>query len=98
MQFLKSFYKRHITLFNFIMLLCFLYLFLFSIELMGASLKILGQGLAEALISTTSNPMIGLFVGILSTSLVQSSSFTTSIVVGLVAGGALNVTRLPIGF
>lgn len=57
----------------------------------------LGQGLAEALITTTTNPMIGLFVGILSTSIVQSSSFTTSIVVGLVAGGALNVTNaIPI--
>jgi sodium-dependent phosphate cotransporter len=64
---------------------------------MGASLKMLGQGLAEALITTTTNPMIGLFVGILSTSVVQSSSFTTSIVVGLVAGGALNVTNaIPI--
>ncbi|MCK5641452.1 MAG: Na/Pi symporter, partial [Gammaproteobacteria bacterium] len=35
--------------------------------------------------------------GILSTSIVQSSSFTTSIVVGLVAGGALNVANaIPI--
>ncbi|MGD8538668.1 MAG: Na/Pi symporter [Candidatus Aminicenantes bacterium] len=74
-----------------------MYLFLFSIELMGASLKMLGQGLAEALITTTTNPLIGLFVGILSTSIVQSSSFTTSIVVGLVAGGALNVANaIPI--
>jgi sodium-dependent phosphate cotransporter len=93
----RSLYHRHITLFNFIFLLCFLYLFLFSIELMGTSLKMLGQGLAEALITTTSNPVIGLFVGILSTSIVQSSSFTTSIVVGLVAGGALNVgNAIPI--
>lgn len=41
--------------------------------------------------------MIGLFIGILSTSIVQSSSFTTSIVVGLVAGGVLNVPNaIPI--
>ncbi len=64
---------------------------------MGTSLKMLGQGLAEALIATTTNPLVGLFVGILSTSIVQSSSFTTSIVVGLVAGGALNVPNaIPI--
>jgi sodium-dependent phosphate cotransporter len=64
---------------------------------MGASLKMLGQGLAEALITTTTNPLVGLFVGILSTSIVQSSSCTTSIVVGLVAGGALNVANaIPI--
>ena len=97
MQPLIGVYKRRITLFNFIFLLCYLYLFLFSIELMGASLKMLGQGLAEALITTTTNPIVGLFVGILSTSIVQSSSFTTSIVVGLVAGGALNVANaIPI--
>ena len=97
MNLLKNFYQRHITLFNFIFLVFYLYLFLFSIELMGTSLKMLGKGLAEALITTTTNPLIGLFVGILSTSIVQSSSFTTSIVVGLVAGGALNVANaIPI--
>ncbi|MGB6866044.1 MAG: Na/Pi symporter, partial [Candidatus Aminicenantaceae bacterium] len=97
MKFVKDLYQRHITLFNLIFLLCFLYLFLFSIELMGTSLKMLGKGLAEALITTTTNPLIGLFVGVLSTSIVQSSSFTTSIVVGLVAGGALNVVNaIPI--
>jgi sodium-dependent phosphate cotransporter len=97
MQFVKDLYQRHIALFNFLFLLCFLYLFLFSIELMGTSLKMLGQGLAETLITTTTNPLVGLFVGILATSVVQSSSFTTSIVVGLVAGGALNVANaIPI--
>jgi len=64
---------------------------------MGTSLKMLGKGMAETLIATTTNPLVGLFVGILSTSIVQSSSFTTSIVVGLVAGGALNVANaIPI--
>lgn len=57
----------------------------------------MGKGLAETLITTTTNPWVGLFIGILSTSIVQSSSFTTSIVVGLVAGGALNVANaIPI--
>jgi sodium-dependent phosphate cotransporter len=93
----KEFYQRHITLFNLIFLICFLYLFLFSLELMGASLKLFGKTFAETLISTTTNPLIGLFIGILATSVIQSSSSTTSIVVGLVAGGALNVTNaIPI--
>ncbi len=97
MKLLKGFYQRHTILFNFIFLLCFLYLFLFSLELMGTSLKMFGKGLAETLIATTTNPMVGLFIGILSTSIIQSSSSTTSIVVGLVAGGALNVTNaIPI--
>ena len=97
MNLLKDFYQRHLTLFNLIFLLCFLYLFLFSLELMGTSLKMFGKGFAETLIATTTNPLVGLFIGILSTSIVQSSSSTTSIVVGLVAGGALNVTNaIPI--
>lgn len=94
---IKEFYNRHITLFNLLFLLIFLYLFLFSLELMGASLKLFGKGLAKNLIQTTSNPLVGLFIGILATSIVQSSSSTTSIVVGLVAGGALNITNaIPI--
>lgn len=56
-----------------------------------------GKGLAETMIATTTNPLVGLFIGILATSLIQSSSSTTSIVVGLVAGGALNVANaIPI--
>jgi sodium-dependent phosphate cotransporter len=39
----------------------------------------------------TSNPFVGLFVGILATSIVQSSSSVTSLTVGLVAAGGLDV-------
>jgi len=78
-------------------LIFFLYLFLFSIDLMGSSFKLFGKGFAETLISNTSNPMIGLFIGILATSLIQSSSSTTSIVVGMVGGGAMTVANaIPI--
>jgi sodium-dependent phosphate cotransporter len=78
-------------------LLFFLYLFLLSITLMGASFKLFGKGLAETLIATTSNPFVGLFIGILATSLIQSSSSTTSIVVGMVGGGVLTVSNaIPI--
>jgi len=97
MKALGRFYTRHITLFSLLFLVLALYLFLFSLELMGTSLKMFGKGLAETLIATTTNPLVGLFIGILSTSIVQSSSSTTSIVVGLVAGGALNVANaIPI--
>ena len=78
-------------------LLFFLYLFLFSINLMGDALKLFGKGFAETLIATTSNPFVGLFIGILSTSVIQSSSSTTSIVVGMVGGGVLTVgNAIPI--
>jgi sodium-dependent phosphate cotransporter len=97
MKALTRFYARYKTWFNVLFLILFLYLFLFSLELMGSSLKMFGKGLAETLIATTSNPLVGLFIGILTTSVIQSSSSTTAIVVGLVAGGALNVSNaIPI--
>ena len=68
-----------------------LYLFLLSIGLMGGAFKGFGKGFAENLVATTSNPFIGLMIGILATCVVQSSSTTTSIVVGIVGSGGLTV-------
>lgn len=68
-----------------------LYLFLVGLEAMGLAFKLFGKGLAEQLIASTSNPFVGLLIGVLATSIVQSSSTTTSITVGLVAGGALTI-------
>ncbi len=65
-----------------------LYLFFFSIDLMSASFKMY-QGFADGLLRTASDPIAGLILGLLATSIVQSSSSTTSIVVGLVALGTL---------
>ncbi len=97
MKSIIRFYKQHPFIFNLLKLLVFLYMFIFSLELMGTSLKMMGKGMATTLIQTTTNPFVGLFVGILATSLIQSSSSTTSIVVGLVAGGVLNVANaIPI--
>lgn len=72
------------------------YLFLLSIKLLGHSFKQF-KNLAEIMIMMTSNPFAGLIIGIVATSLIQSSSTTTSIVVGLVAGDALNLSNaIPI--
>ncbi|MEM1041591.1 MAG: Na/Pi symporter [Bacteroidota bacterium] len=68
-----------------------LLLFFISLELMGDSFKLMGKGVAENLVSTTRNPFVGLFIGILATSMVQSSSTVTAMVVGIVAGGGLTV-------
>ena len=76
---------------NLLALLILLYVFLVAIALFGAAFKMLGKGFSESLIKTTSHPVVGLMIGLLSTSLIQSSSGTTSIVVGMVAGGALTV-------
>ncbi|MFH1645158.1 MAG: Na/Pi symporter [Candidatus Omnitrophota bacterium] len=81
-----------------IAMVCFsLYFFLVSIGLMSVAFKGFGKGFAENLLSTTSNPFVGLFVGILATSIIQSSSTTTSIVVGMVASGIISVSgAIPI--
>lgn len=76
-----------------VVVILLLYCFLVSIKLMGASFKLFGKDFAEQLIKSCSNPFVGLFIGVLVTALLQSSSTTTSLVVGLVGGGIL-----PIGY
>ncbi len=74
-----------------------IYLFLLTINLLGHSFKLFGKEFAETMLQTTSNPFTGLIIGIVATSLIQSSSTTTSIVVGLVAGGVVNLENaIPI--
>ncbi len=78
-------------------LLMVLFVFFLSLEMMGMSFKLFGKDVAFQLISTTTNPFVGLFIGILATSIIQSSSTTTSIVVGLVAAGGLTIPNaIPI--
>lgn len=74
-----------------VMLLFFLYFFLFGLDLLGTSAKIIGGCAAGGLFPEDTNPIGGLMIGILATVLLQSSSTTTSIIVGLVGGDALNV-------
>ena len=68
-----------------------LYLFFTSIELMSSAFKMAGEGFAEQLINTVSDPVAGLILGFVATGIIQSSSTTTTIVVGLVASGALSI-------
>jgi len=72
-------------------ILFFLYIFILSITLLGDAFKLFGKDFAETLINTTSNPIVGLFIGILATSIIQSSSTTTSILVGMVASGLITI-------
>jgi len=65
------------------------YLFLVAIKLFGSGMKILGAQTAENLAEGLSNPFAGLAVGVLATVLVQSSSATTSMIVGMVGAGTL---------
>jgi len=64
---------------------------------MGDGLKLLGLEMTKNIISSTSNAFLGLFIGILVTSIIQSSSTTTSITVGLVGGGLMSLQQaIPI--
>ena len=68
-----------------------IYTFLVGVSSLETGIKILGADTQERLFSAVSNPLAGLFVGILATVLVQSSSASTSIIVGLVASGAVSL-------
>jgi len=68
-----------------------LYVFLASMRLLGFGFERLGGSFSQNLIATTSHPFVALFVGLLATSIVQSSSITTSTVVGLVSAGLLSI-------
>jgi solute carrier family 34 (sodium-dependent phosphate cotransporter) len=75
-----------------LLLLLTLFVFFVSINLMGDSLKALTKTYVKDLLSqATSNPMIGLMLGILTTSIIQSSSTTTSIVVAFAASGTIEL-------
>ena len=75
-----------------ISVIALLFIFLVGIKVLGSSFKMMGGGFAKGLINVTSNPILGLFSGMFATVLIQSSSVTTSLIVGLVASGALPLT------
>ena len=68
-----------------------IYFFLVGVSSLETGIKIMGADTQERLFSTVSNPLAGLFIGILGTILVQSSSASTSVIVGLVAARALKI-------
>ena len=65
--------------------LLLLFGFLIGVKGLGGGFKLLGGDFLELIFVTTENPFIGLVVGILATTVVQSSSVTTSMIVGFVA-------------
>jgi len=75
------------TILKTIAIFAILYLFLVSIGMIGSAFKGMGKEFAVQLIQSNAGPLIGLFIGILATSIIQSSSTTTSLVVGMVAAG-----------
>lgn len=70
-----------------------IYLFLAGVSSLESGIKVMGADTQERLFSSVSNPIVGLFVGLLGTVLVQSSSASTSVIVGLVASGAVGLDQ-----
>ncbi len=69
-------------------------IFLFGISMMSESLKKLaGSKLKMILEKSTNTPLKGIFVGIIITGLIQSSSATSAIVVGLVRAGLMTLPQ-----
>lgn len=68
-----------------------LLLFLLAIDLMVFSLSSIGLGAARDLIRIAEQPFISLFIGLLTTALIQSSSTITSIAVAMVASGTISL-------
>ena len=83
--------RRNATILRILAVIALLIIFLVGIKLLGASFKMVGKETAQSLFQGLSNPFAGLAVGILATVLVQSSSVTTAVVVGLVGSGELGV-------
>lgn len=72
-------------------------LFLLAIQLIGFSFLGLRQRIGVSILSVAANPFIGLFIGLLLTAVIQSSSTSTSMIVTLVGSGALSLpTAVPI--
>ncbi|WP_432489086.1 Na/Pi symporter [Kineococcus sp. SYSU DK018] len=76
--------------------LVLLYLFLVAVGVLEDGIAQMGEGFGDAVLEGVSHPLSGLFAGVLATILVQSSSVTTSTIVGLVATGVVPVeTAVP---
>src|SRR5690554_1028442 len=69
-------------------------IFLFGIKSMGDGLqKSAGDKLRDILDRFTTNPFMGVLAGIIVTGLIQSSSGTTAITIGLVSAGFMTLRQ-----
>jgi phosphate:Na+ symporter len=69
-------------------------IFLYGINLMGESLRsISGNKLKLIIEKSTNTPLKGIFLGVIITGLIQSSSGTTAITVGLVRAGLMTLPQ-----
>ena len=89
----KKFIKYAPQITRLIILLFAAFLFLLSIELIGNSFLQWKKNTADSIVSVTTNPFISLFIGLLLTAIIQSSSTSTSMIVALVSTQALTLSE-----
>jgi sodium-dependent phosphate cotransporter len=65
--------------------------FLISVQWMVLSFRFLNRNVIEQIIIATSNPFTSLFIGLLVTALIQSSSTTTTMLVAMVASNTITM-------
>lgn len=87
--------RTHAAL-NWLIVAVCVYLLITAVNVVGSGFALAAGDRASQLFDFASNPVVGLMVGIAATSLIQSSSTTTSITVGLVAGGLPLEIAVPI--
>lgn len=68
-----------------------IFFFLFAIKLLVASLGDFSNLLQANILTTTLDPFVGLFIGLLATAIIQSSSTTSTMTVAMVATGTLTI-------
>lgn len=78
---------------SYLMMLLALLLFIFAIDLLTVAMSHLNNDVAENILLATRNPFVSLFIGLLMTALIQSSSTVTASIVAVVASGNLSLEQ-----
>ncbi|RIW18152.1 Na/Pi cotransporter family protein [Algoriphagus lacus] len=78
---------------SYLVVLLALLLFIFAIDLLTVAMGRLNSSVATDIIQATRNPFISLFVGLLVTALIQSSSTVTASIVAIVASGNMTLQQ-----
>lgn len=78
---------------SYVLMLLALFLFIFAIDMLTVSMSQLNNSVANDILQATKNPFVSLFIGLLLTALIQSSSTVTSSVVAIVAAGNLSLEQ-----
>jgi len=95
---MKKFFQIILVVFKFLLILVSLYFFICSLSFLSDSFRLVGGKNIGAFFADSSllnNPVVGVMIGVLVTVLVQSSSTSTTIIVGLVATDVPVHTAIP---